>query len=122
MITSIKSVVEFQQLLQNNKGLFIIKFSATWCGPCKLIEQDVHKFFTEAPSNVQCAMIDIDECPVIYGFLKTKKMVNGVPALLCYYKGNVNYVPDDFVIGANKNELYMFFERCRQQVSSTIGA
>lgn len=122
MITNIKSVIEFRQLLQINKGLFIIKFGATWCGPCKLIERDVYKFFMDAPTNVQCAMIDIDECPELYGFLKTKKMVNGVPALLCYYKGNINYVPDDFVIGADKNELYLFFDRCRQQALSAVNA
>lgn len=115
MITRINSVEEFQQLLNINPGLFIIKFGAEWCGPCKTIERNVYDFFRGAPPHVQCAMIDIDECPTLYGFLKSKKMLNGVPALLCYYKGNTGFIPDDFIIGANKNELQLFFDRCKYQ-------
>ena len=115
MITEINSVQEFQQLLNINPGLFIIKFGAEWCGPCKTIERDVTAFFRGAPPQVQCAMIDIDKCPTIYGYLKSRKMVNGVPEILCYYKGNTDFVPDDFIIGANKHELKLFFDRCIQQ-------
>jgi len=114
MITELRSVNEFQELLKSNQCLVIIKFGAVWCGPCKDIEPDVNHFFLRAPSNVQCVMLDIDKFPQVYGFLKSKKMVNGIPAVLCYYKDNLNYVPDDFVIGSNKQELYSFFDRCRQ--------
>jgi thioredoxin-like negative regulator of GroEL len=115
IITEITDVKHFGSLIENNPGLFIIKFGADWCGPCKLIDKDVETFFNRAPENVQCALIDVDTSFEIYSFLKTKKMVNGIPAILCYYKGNLNYIPDDTVIGANKAELYAFFERCVQK-------
>jgi hypothetical protein len=77
-----------------------------------MIKKDVESFFSVAPPNVQCVDIDIDKYPAVYGYLKTKKMVNGVPAILCYYKGNCKYIPDDYVLGADKKQLYDFFQRC----------
>ena len=114
LITNIRDRQHFAEILQQNPGRIIIKFGATWCGPCKVIEQDVTNAFAEMPSYVQCAVIDIDECPDVYAFLKSKKMVNGVPVLLCYKLGNASYVPDDIVVGADKAKLAQFFVRCLQ--------
>lgn len=112
ILTEIRNVTHFAEILQNNPGVIIIKFGAEWCGPCKQIEQLVFDSFSRMPNNVQCIIVDIDICFDIYSFLKTKKMINGVPALLCYYKNNLNYIPDDVVIGANKLQLNLFFQRC----------
>jgi hypothetical protein len=38
-------------------------------------------------------------------------MVNGIPAILGYYKDNHNYVPDDIVIGADVPQINAFFTR-----------
>ena len=35
MINEISSLQEFADLLKTNPGVFIIKFGAEWCGPCK---------------------------------------------------------------------------------------
>ena len=45
-------------------------------------------------------------------FLKSKKMVNGIPVLLCYKKNNSTYIPDDAITGSDPNELHQFFTRC----------
>jgi len=112
IITEINTRQRFAELLKTNPGLFIIKFGAEWCGPCKTIEAEVNHYFNQLTDNVQCAIVDVDECFDLYGFLKTKKIVNGIPVLLCYEKGNLNYIPDDVVIGADKKQLQLFFERC----------
>jgi hypothetical protein len=39
-------------------------------------------------TKITSAIIDIDDNFEIYAFLKSKKMVNGVPVILCYKKGN----------------------------------
>jgi hypothetical protein len=65
----------------------------------------------QAPPNAQCAIIDVDEAIEIYGFLKTKRVVNGIPAILCYRKGNLNYIPDDVVIGSDQKQVIAFFQR-----------
>ena len=35
IITNIPNKEEFFKLLQNNPGLILLKFGATWCGPCQ---------------------------------------------------------------------------------------
>ena len=111
ILTEITDRNHFAQLLQNNPGLFIIKFGADWCGPCKKIEGLVQEWFNKTNDKVQCAMIDVDESFDIYAFLKSKKMVNGIPAILCYEKDNTNYVPNDVIIGANVQQINEFFTR-----------
>jgi thiol-disulfide isomerase/thioredoxin len=111
ILTEIENRNHFAELLKQNPGLFIIKFGADWCGPCKKIEGLVHEWFNKTNDKVQCAVIDVDESFDIYAFLKSKKMVNGIPAILCYYKDNHNYVPDDIVIGADVPQINAFFTR-----------
>jgi thiol-disulfide isomerase/thioredoxin len=111
ILTEIENRNHFAELLKQNPGLFIIKFGADWCGPCKKIEGLVNDWFNRRNDKVQCALIDVDESFDIYAFLKSKKMVNGIPAILCYYKDNHNYVPDDVVIGADVAQVNAFFQR-----------
>ena len=112
VITKINGKTHFQQLLESNPGVFIIKFGATWCEPCKKIEKDVEEHVSNMPTNVQCAVVDVDECIELYGFLRTKKMVKTIPALLAYYKENDSYIPDEFVSSSDKKDVKMFFDTC----------
>ena len=114
IITSVPDLTTFQEIMENNPGLVIIKLGAKWCGPCQVIGNDVKEMFAAMPSNVQCLSIDIDENINLYSFLKKKRVVNGVPAILCYKRGNTSNVPDDYVIGASKDKLLAFSERCVQ--------
>jgi thioredoxin 1 len=112
IITEISSLDQFAEQLKTNPGLLILKFGATWCGPCKRIDPLVHDWVEKLPENVQFCMIDIDDCFDLYVFLQKKKMINGVPGILCYYKNNLNYIPNDSVVGADANQINAFFERC----------
>jgi thioredoxin-like negative regulator of GroEL len=112
IISQIASRDAFFHLLGNNPGLIILKLGATWCGPCKQIEHVVHGFFATSPPQVVCGDIDVDESFDFYSFLKSKKMVNGIPVLLCYKKGNTTFAPDDMVTGSEPQALDAFFRRC----------
>jgi thioredoxin 1 len=103
----------FTENLQNNKGVFIIKFGAEWCGPCKKIEPLVQTKMNELSENATCAIIDIDDNFEIYAALKSKRVVNGIPVILCYKKGNFTHVPDDVVVGADNIQIDTFFHRCK---------
>ena len=118
IIKDIETRQQLQQHLQNNPGVFVIKFGAPWCGPRKVIEKDVEEYFSKMPDNVQIASLNIDNCVDIYGFLKSKKMVKGIPALLAYYEGNEHYVPDEFVDGTKKEDLDYFFQAVLEQASN----
>lgn len=102
----------FLDLLKVNPGLVIVKLGATWCGPCKQIAPIVEAFFASSPANVICADIDVDESFDLYAFFKQKKMVNGIPVMLMYYKGNETFIPNDSVTGSNPADLDAFFRRC----------
>jgi hypothetical protein len=69
----------------------------------------VEKFFSEAPKEyVICCDIDVDESFDLYAFLKTKKMVNGIPAVLVYEKSNTSYIPDFSYVGGDRHGFEMF--------------
>jgi thioredoxin 1 len=112
VISSFQSRDEFLKLLQVNPGLIIVKLGATWCGPCKQIAPAVEAFFATSPPEVICADIDVDESFDLYAVLKKNRIVNGIPAILCYKKGNVGFNPDDSVVGSDPNGLNSFFTRC----------
>uniref|UniRef100_A0A6C0BWH1 Thioredoxin domain-containing protein n=1 Tax=viral metagenome TaxID=1070528 RepID=A0A6C0BWH1_9ZZZZ len=112
IISSFESRDEFMNLLKVNPGLVIVKLGATWCGPCKAIAHIVEAFFASSPANVICADIDVDESIDLYAYLKQRKMVNGIPVMLMYKKGNVSFAPDDSVTGADPAQLDAFFKRC----------
>jgi thioredoxin-like negative regulator of GroEL len=107
---------EFLTLLKHNPGLVIIKLGAKWCGPCKKIAHIVDAFFVSSPPNVICADIDVDESMDLYAYLKQRRMVNGIPVMLMYKKGNETFAPDDAVTGADPAQLDAFFKRCGLQL------
>ena len=120
IITQFKSRDDFMRLLLNNPGLIVLKMGATWCGPCKRIKPVLDGFFASSPDNVLCCDIDVDECSDLYSYFKSKKMVNGIPVLLAYKKGNTSYIPDDSVTGADPSQLDQFFRRCGLHLMSII--
>ena len=120
IITQFKSRDDFMRLLLNNPGLIVLKMGATWCRPCKRIKPVLDGFFASSPDNVVCCDIDVDECADLYSYFKSKKMVNGIPVLLAYKKGNTSYIPDDSVTGADPSQLDQFFRRCGLHLMSII--
>ena len=116
VVDEFSSRQEFLSLLQVNPGLIILKLGASWCKPCKMIQPTLDKHFASSPPEVICCDINVDESSDLYAFLKAKKMVNGIPVVLCYVKGNHTFVPDDGVTGADLKELDLFFKRCGKYV------
>tara|TARA_Y100000389_G_scaffold102325_1_gene99168 strand:- start:480 stop:851 length:372 start_codon:yes stop_codon:yes gene_type:complete len=104
--------MSFMETIKNNNGLFIVKFTASWCGPCKQITPFVDEQFKNTPDIVTCANIDVDQNFDLFAFLKSKKMVKGVPIILAYKKGNTNYSPDFSVSGTDQEQLIVFFRNC----------
>ena len=112
IISEIADRQAFMTLLQHNPGLIVLKLGAEWCGPCKTIKAAVNGFFASSPPEVVCGDIDVDNSFDFYSFLKSKKMVNGIPVLLCYKKGNSTYIPDDMITGSDPQQLHLFFVIC----------
>jgi len=122
VISEIPNRQAFIHLLSNNPGLIILKLGAEWCGPCKQIKPVVDGFFATSPPQVVCGDIDVDVSFDFYSFLKSKKMVNGIPVILCYKKGNSSYIPDDMITGSDPSQLHNFFKRCGTHLTSALAA
>lgn len=105
------NLAEFQQMVNDNQGVLVVKYGAEWCGPCKSIDPVLRVAYTKLPANIQVVVVDIDECMDVYSFMKNKRMLNGVPALTAYVLGNTSHVPDYGVTGADMPRIQQFFER-----------
>ena len=59
------SVNELETLIKTidktEQHCLLLKFTASWCGPCKTIKPICDKYFKSLPENVIISEIDIDE-------------------------------------------------------------
>jgi thiol:disulfide interchange protein len=102
---------------KTTRQTIILKFTATWCGPCKQIAPlitSLNQTYTQQKKDYEYIEIDIDESFDLYAFFKKKKMVNGVPALLSFRKSNNSadnfWVPFQATTGANIANVTQFFK------------
>jgi len=97
--------------------IIIVKFSAEWCRPCQTIAPYCADALTHLPHNVRIFELDIDESLDVFAFLKNKKMLKGVPAILSWQpsttrENNLWYIPDDSVLSSDMSQVKSFFSRC----------
>ena len=62
---------------------FLLDFSATWCGPCKVLSPIVDKLADEFQGKVRVGKLDIDDSPGV----ATKFGIRGVPTVLVFKGG-----------------------------------
>lgn len=117
------SRLQFEEILRQNPGNVIIKFGATWCGPCKRIEAQVGQWFdllskgsmdpkdpsVLQTSNTLCIAVDVDDSFDLYGAFKSRRQVSGIPAILLFKQGNLSYIPDNMVVGADPQQVNILF-------------
>ena len=102
---------EFFSILKENPGIMVFKFGADWCAPCQTIKDDVEQYFANTSNNVLCFDLDIDDSFDLYAFLKSKKMVTGIPSILAYIKGNESFASDfAYSFSGGKDALKNFFD------------
>ncbi len=95
----------FKELLKNNNGILIIKFGASWCGPCRQIEPFLSSFMQTMPETTTYVTVDIDESIELYGFFKSKRVISSIPTLLMFEKDNLSHIPTDVIIGGDVTQL-----------------
>lgn len=107
---------ELENIIKNlsNEQAIFLKFSAEWCGPCKLIKKEYDELISICSSNIICIDIDIDESIELFTFFKKEKLLKGVPAMYIFH-GNKDksndtkwYLPDYSLLGADKSEFNIF--------------
>ena len=97
-------------ITKKTKPLFV-KFTADWCGPCKRIKPLVDNFLTpEVLDKISYLEIDIDNSIDVYAFMKSKKMLNGIPTLFVYTMDNTSFAPTLSTSTGSENVAQKFLE------------
>ena len=103
----------------NEEQAILIKFGATWCGPCQKIKTLCEEHFSRFSENLICVDLDVDENFEIYGQYKVKKQINGIPKMMIYYGKNEHnywYIPDDSVSSSDHKGINNFFDRIKKNI------
>ena len=101
-IIYLKTRKEFIQYITNHP-VVIVKYTATWCGPCKKIAKLVQKLFNKMSNNVSMIIVDIDVGKDITSYMRVKS----IPTMCNYIEGE----PMDSVIGSKTDTIINFFTK-----------
>jgi len=77
--------VTFQKEVASESRPVLVKFGATWCGPCKMMDQSLEAYEKVAEGKVKVLNIDVDSNPVLtkhYG-------IGAIPHSFVFYQGKV---------------------------------
>lgn len=117
---SVEELLGLQQRIdKDGDKILVVKFTATWCRPCQTIKQLTEECFANLPKNVIIAELDVDNNMDLYMFMKKKRIVSGIPAILVWFPTpsrdpNHWYMPNDSVSGSNKSDIFELFKRCNK--------
>ncbi|MEM7579627.1 MAG: thioredoxin [Cyanobacteria bacterium P01_A01_bin.80] len=74
---------DFDRLSSSN-GVFVFDFTASWCGPCKMIAPMMDKLAQEYQGQVQVFKVNLEE----NHSLAKKLDIRSIPSVMIYKDGN----------------------------------
>ena len=66
-----------------SKGVVLVDFWATWCGPCKMMAPNVDEIATDYEGKVTVGKVDVDEC----SSLAARFGIMSIPTLIVFKDG-----------------------------------
>jgi len=75
--------VSYQEKIKEDK-LTLVKYSADWCGPCKVLSPILESVITGYP-DINVGEVNID----VHSDLAVKDGIRGVPTIVFYKNGQV---------------------------------
>ena len=78
--------------IEQHKGLAVVDFWATWCGPCHMVAPIVEQLAAEYPDRVKVAKVDVDHNQRT----AMRFNVRSIPSIL-FFKDGVHV---DTIVGA----------------------
>lgn len=96
---------EFQNEVLNENGTVLVDFSATWCGPCKMLAPVIDDLSVEMNGKAKVYKIDVDKS----GDIAQKYNIMGVPTVMIFKNGKA---VDKMVGFQPKNIIKSKLEQC----------
>ena len=93
----VKKLSEEEFAKEDKSGLAVVDFSATWCGPCKMLGPVVEELSNDYEGKIKFYNIDVDDNPDIaeeYG-------ITNIPALVILKDGQKQDIQVGFQPKAN---------------------
>ena len=88
----------FEEEVLKQKGLVLVDFFATWCGPCKMIAPVLSQIAEEYKEKVKVGKVNVDE----ENELAMQYQISSIPTLILFKDGEVT----DILIGlSSKSEI-----------------
>lgn len=72
----------FEAQITNGKGLALVDFWASWCGPCKMLAPTIDQLAEELPETL-IGKVDIEEQPIVADEFDVKS----IPTLILFRDG-----------------------------------
>lgn len=85
-------------------GVCVVDFSASWCGPCKMLAPVLETVSEELAGKVKFFNVDVDENPK----LSDEFTIMSVPTILIFKDGQGQAIQSGFM---NEDMLKNFIER-----------
>ena len=82
---------EFNEILENN-NVVVVKFSATWCNPCKTMEPILEDIANKFEGKIKVVDIDVDDSSEI----TTQYRIKNIPTIIYFKNGEAK----DKTVGA----------------------
>lgn len=74
---------EFQNEVLNSKGTVLVDFSASWCGPCKMLAPIIEELSGEVEGKAKVFKVDVDNS----GDLAQEYKIMNVPTVIIFKDG-----------------------------------
>ena len=86
-IRKIDTIHDYNEFINHGNTINIVKISAEWCGPCKVLGSEITSMDLSNLSDVRFAEIDADNED--FDAVCTELNVRGVPVLAYFKDGNL---------------------------------
>lgn len=97
---------QFRGDVENGKGIVVVDFFATWCGPCKMLTPVFESLGEEMRNEARFVKVDIDESLEI----AQKFNISTVPTMMIFKDGKaveslVGFMPKEKIKAKVKSHL-----------------
>ena len=110
-IVYLNNRADFIEYLKKNKNV-IVKFTATWGGPCKIAKPIVDNYFQQCKSYLNMIIVDADKGSNLCSYLKVKAF----PTLYSF----VNSQIAESVVGSEEKDILSFFKATMQKITTQV--